>query len=151
MPDIAGAMAAIEQRLKDQWTATRIALANETPQQPWPPVDADTQQNLPWVLIEVTVTQSNLRAAGVPGDQFWLYDGLVQVHVFVPLNSGRDIARSYASQIGDLYRNKAFYNDTPGYQVRTLSPRIDGGGAGSDDGAWFRVTATIPFEYYHRG
>lgn len=153
MPDIAGAMAAIEQRLADNWTTTRIAYANTTPDQPWPPVDETTGNTTPWVLVEVVNTTSGdgPRACGEPGNQFWLYIGLINVHVFVPLNFGIAIPRSYASQIGDIFRNAAFYNDTPGYQVRTISPRIDGGDSGSDDGTWFRVTATIPFEYYHRG
>lgn len=151
MPDIAGAMAAIEARLAANWTTTRIAYANTTPDQPWPPTNPDTGNDAPWVLIEIVNNLSNPRAAGVPGNQFWLYEGLVHVHVFVPLNYGIADARSYASQIGDIYRNKTFYNDTPGYQVRTISPRIDGGDSGSDDGTWFRVTSTTNFEYYHRG
>lgn len=150
MPDIAGAMAAIEQRLADNWTTTPIAYANAVPQQPWPPADGSGSA-VPWVFIEVINTQSRGRAVGVPGNQFWLYEGLVSVHVFVPKDYGVADARTYASQIGEIFRNATFYNSTPGYQVRTLSPMIDGGGSGSEDGNWFRLTATIPFEYYHRG
>lgn len=151
MPDIAGAMAAIEQRLADNWSTTRIAYANTTPDQPWPPTDPNTGNAAPWVLIETVNTLDNPRAVGQPGNQFWFYEGLVHVHVFVPLNFGIADARNYASQIGDIYRNKTFYNSVDGYQVRTIAPRVDGGDSASDDGTWFRVTATIPFEYYHRG
>lgn len=151
MPDIAGAMAAIEERLAANWTTTRITKPNETPSDPWPPIDQTTGNIVPWVLIEILNTLSNLRAAGSPGNQFWLYQGLIHVHVFVPVNYGITDARSYAAQIGEIFRNQTFYNSTAGYQVRTISPRIDDGAAGSDDGTWFRVTCTVDWEYYHRG
>lgn len=161
MPDIAGAIAAIEQQLAANWTTTRIVYANTIPDDPWPPVKNGT--NAPWVLIEVINTTSKPRAVGQPGNQVWLYDGLIHVHVFVPKGYGATDARTYASQIGDIFRNQTFYNAAPGYQVRTLSPMIDGGEIATtwggsprfatdpEFGTWFRVTATIPFEYYHRG
>lgn len=144
MPDVAGAIAAIEQRLADNWSTTPIRKENDPVREP--PADASE-----FVLIEVSVTQSTLRAVGEPGDQFWLYEGVVDVHVFTPVGSGADVGRSHAALIGEIFRNAVFYNSVPDYQVRTLSPRIDGGGKGSEDGNWFRVTMTCPFEYFHRG
>lgn len=151
MPDIAGAMAAIEERLASNWTTTRIAYPNKIPDQPWPPVDPATGANAPWVLVEVANTSSAPRAAGQPGNQFWLYHGLIAVHVYVPVNDGLATARQYATAIGEIFRNATFYDDTPGYQVSTVAPRLDGGGPGDDDGVWYRVSVTIPFDYYHRG
>lgn len=152
MPDIAGAMAAIEARLAANWTTTRIAYPNTAPDDPWPPTDPATGNIVSWVLIEIFNTTDDLRAVGEPGNQFWLYKGLVHVHVFAPKNYGIADLRSYASQIGDIFRNKVFYNDTPGYQVRTNSPFVDGGDIATDDfGTWFRVTCTVDFEYFHRG
>ena len=150
MPDIAGAMAAIEARLAANWTRTRIAYPNTTPDDPWPPTDNGSI--VPWVLIEVFNTTGGLRAVGEPGNQFWLYTGLIHVHVFAPKGYGNADARTYASEIGEIFRNKVFYNDVPGYQVRTNAPFVDGGDIATDDvGTWFRVTCTVDFEYYHRG
>ena len=151
MADYAGAEAAIEARLAANWTTTRIAVVNKTPDDPWPPKDADGTL-LPYVLIEMINTRSSLVACGMPGSQTWLYLGLIHAHVFVPVGSGKDLAKQYAVAIGEIYRGKQFYDDvTPGCFARSWSPQVDGGGDGSDDGVWFRVTATVPFEYWHRG
>lgn len=144
-PDISGAIAAIQQRLSDNWSTTPIRTPNDGSGTSGP---ADGS---PFVYSEVSVTRSAIRAAGKPGSQTWIYVGLVEVSVFVKAGDGTTDAFSYASQIGEIFRNETFYNDTPGYEVRTLSPWVSGGDSGSDDGAWFRVTATVQFEYYHQG
>lgn len=151
MADYAGAKAAIEALLTANWTTTRIAIVNKTPDDPWPPKDVDGKL-APYVLIEVVNTASDIVACGVPGSQTWLYLGLIHVHVFVPVDTGTDLATQYAVATGELFRAKQLYADvSPGCYVRSWSPRVDGGGDGSDDGVWFRVTATIPFQYWHRG
>jgi hypothetical protein len=151
MSDYAGAKAAIEARLAANWTTTRIVVVNVTPADPWPPKGVDGKL-LPYVLVEVINTRSGLVGCGTPGSQTWRYDGLIHAHVFVPVDSGSDLATQYAVTIGEIYRAKQFYdNVSPGCFLRSWSPQVDGGGDGSDDGVWFRVTATIPFEYWHRG
>lgn len=149
MADYAGAVAAIRQRLIDNWTTTPIALQNVPPPDPFPPINPATGNPGPWVLLEVVGVNSAVRAAGVPGAQFWLYDGLVLVHVFTPTGSGIDIGQQLAAQIGEIFRNKTFYQDGSGNEVRTISPRTDGGDKSSDDkGEWWRVTMAVPFEFY---
>jgi hypothetical protein len=151
MADYAGAKKAIEDRLAANWTTTRIAFVNKTPADPWPPKDDDGQLQ-PYVLCEVINTASRPAATGTPGNQTWLYLGLIHAHVFVPVNSGDELAGQHAVAIGELFRGKQFFDDvTPGCFVRTWAPMVGGGGDGSDDGLWFEVTATIPFEYWHRG
>lgn len=147
---IAGAKAAIRQRLIENWTLTPITFQNEAPPSSWPPMaDGDFA---PWVHLEVTNTGSAMHGAGKPGSQVWVYDGLILVHVFVPINSGEALADQHAVTIGEFFRAKVFYqNVTPGCYVRTWAPRVDGGGTADHDGNWYRVTMTCPFEYWHRG
>jgi hypothetical protein len=82
---------------------------------------------------------------------------MIKAHVFAPVNTGIDDCYAKAVAIGEIFRNQVFYDSvTAGCFVRsgyTLDgqPRIDQGDASSDDGQWFAVTATIPFEYWHRG
>lgn len=153
MPDYAGALAAIRSRLEANWTDTPIAWLNEDPPET---VDEDDKPT-PWVFCEITGTGADIRGAGSPGDHVWLYTGLIFLHVFVPTGAGADIGYQHAVALGEIFRTQEFYNSTPGYAVRTgvveggSGPRIDAGDSGSDDGQWFRVTATIPFEYWHRG
>lgn len=156
MADYAGAVAAIKQRLRDNWTTTGIEFQNETPEGTWPPVDASGNL-LPWVFFEVINRTSELRGAGTPGAHVWLYRGDVFAHVFVRTNSSSEIANQYAVAIGEIFRAKQFYDTDPGCAVRTgigpagEGPRVDGGGSDADNGNWWRVTCIIPFEFYYRG
>lgn len=151
MPDYAGAVAAIQQRLKDNWTTTPIALQNETPDREWPPVN-ESGEPQPFVYFEVIGNTSGLRAGGLPGSQVWLYEGHLLAHVFVPGGSGTTLAQQYAAAIGEIFRAKAFYRDeAAGAEVRTWSPMTDGGASDADNGNYFRVTCVVPFEFYYRG
>lgn len=146
----AGAKAAIRARLVAGWTTTRITYQNEQPAAPWPPVDGNDGL-LPWVNLEVVGTGSEIVGQGTPGNHAWRYDGLIYVHVFVPVGAGETLAGQYADQIGEIFRNARFYDDVQdGCYVRSWSPRQDGGGSGDDDGNWFRVTCTVDFEFWLR-
>jgi hypothetical protein len=151
MADYAGAKAAIKARLVDNWLTTPITVQNEAPSDPWPPLDADAVL-LPWINLEVAGTGSDIIGQGSPGNQVWLYTGWIYIHVFVPVNTGIEQADTLAVAAGELFRRKTFYDDvSPGCYIRTWAPSVDGGGISDDDGNWFRVTASIDFEYWHRG
>ncbi|GJE14010.1 phage tail terminator-like protein [Methylobacterium longum] len=152
MPSYAGAKQAIEARLRANWTTTTVAVPNPTTEQTALVKTRDAEgETIPWVYLEIADAGSAQIGVGRPGDQLWVYDGLINVHVFVPDGSGTADAEAYADQIGDIFRAARFYADTPGFEVRCGSPRVSDAGSGSDDGLWYRVTATIPFEYFHRG
>jgi hypothetical protein len=148
MPDYAGAVAAIKARVAANWTTTSVAWANDEN-------DSvkmnDNGDPIPWVYGEIINTWSGIEGAGKPGSQTWLYDGLISLDVFVPVRTGTALAFQYAVALGEIFRAKLFYDDNAGHYVRSWSPRLDGGDSSSDDGLWWRVTATIPFEYWHRG
>lgn len=145
MADYAGAVAALRTRLLT-WTTTPIGMVNEPE-----PATSDANGPIPWVMGEILGTTSRLRGAGLPGSQVWVSSGLVLAHVFVPAGSGTATAFAHAVAIGELFRAEALYASQPPNVVRCWAPRIDGGGAGDDDGKWFRVTCTIPFDYWHQG
>ena len=85
MADYAGAVQAIRDRLAANWTTTPISFQNE----PFdPPTDPNSGNPAPWVALEVIGNDSELRAAGTPGDHVWIYRGHILVHVFVPVNAG---------------------------------------------------------------
>lgn len=165
MADYAGAKAAIRQRLIDNWTATRITFQNEVPQDPWPPSTPDPDAPdfpvlAPWVHLEIfTLPGGGIQGVGVPGAHVTRTDGYIYVHVFVPAATGDGTASQLAWQIGEIFRSKVFYQAAPGCYVRTWIPRVDEGGAAStvsdiehaNTGNWFRVTMSVPFEYWHRG
>lgn len=152
MPDLAGAIAAIRTRLATAWTTTPIAYQNEKPpSQPWPPVDGSGLKRA-WVYLEVIPNSTGLRAAGRPGAQFFLTEGHILVHIFVPPLDGVATAHGYAVTIGEVFRSQAFYRDeATSTEVRTWAPMFDGGSQDAENGNYFRVTMTVPFEFYYRG
>ena len=151
--------------LEANWTTTRIAFQNETPADPWPPTEVDPNfpdfpSVAPFAYFEMaSLPGQNIRGAGTPGAQLSQTDGFIYVHVFVPSNTGDTLATTYAEAIGELFRNKVPYNPGDGCYLRTWVPRVDEGGDAGDNseiadvnaGNWFRVTMSVPFQYFHRG
>jgi hypothetical protein len=159
--DYAGACLAIRTRFTDGWKVadvpiTPVDYVNKS--SPEPPTDPVSNKPVPcWVFFEIVHNGSYIVGSGTPGQQTIVYDGLIKGHVFTPINSGEEDGLAKAVAIGEMFRNKLFYNDvTPGCYVRAGydkngQPRIDAGDMASDDGQWFTTTATIPFEYWHLG
>lgn len=150
MPDYAGAKAAIRARFDANWTVTRKAYQNEQPATPWPPVDGNGLL-VAWTMLEIVGTGSDIEGAGTPQNHVWSYTGNILVHVFVPVGTSDDLGTQYAVTIGEIFRAKKFYDDVPGYYVRTLAPSINDGGSADDDGNWFVTTMSVDFTYWHRG
>lgn len=152
MPDYAGAVAAIKDRMDDGFTALPVAYQNEAPpQSPWPPVDG-AGLAAGWVYFEVIGNGAARRATGRPGSQLWLYEGHILAHVFAPPLVGTAAADAHAVAIGELFRGKAFYRDeAAGAEVRTEAPWQDGGERDPENGNYYRVTTTVPFRFFYRG
>lgn len=142
MADYAGAVAAMRSRFVAEWLETPIAHQNEDPpQSPWPP-------STPWVYFEVIAAQSEIRGAGLPGDNVWLTIGNIFIHVFTPLGYGLPESLRLAEAAGDVFRAATFYQNGGGAKVVCMAPNCDGGASDADNGNWFRVTTSIPFEFY---
>jgi hypothetical protein len=143
MADYAGAVAAIKARFVAAWTETPIAFANQDPpQEPWPPASGA------WLYFEVIQTQSRLRGIGLPSSRSWLTMGHVFAHVFVPIGYGVEEPERLAVAAGEIFRAKTFYDDGLGAKIVCYAPQVDGGASNADKGNWFRVTASIPFEFF---
>lgn len=149
MADYAGAVAAIKARLAAGWTTTTIVNLNEGKPTPWPPVTV-ANALAPFVLLEVIAT----RAYTLPGDpgslRHKVQEGFISTHVMVPVGSGTADAFTHAVALGALFENKQFFDTDPGVCIRTWTPAVDGGGEGSEDGIWFRVSMTVAFEFRFR-
>lgn len=144
MVDWAGAVAACRSRFTDNFTAAPIQFQNEDPpQEPWPP-----SPKVPWVYFEVLETSSSIRGVGLPGNQTWLTLGSILVHVFAPTGYGLPEHLAIAVQAGEVFRSKTFYQNGSGSKILCMAPSVRGGDSTSDDGLWFGVTVSIPFEFF---
>lgn len=160
MPDYAGAVAAIKAQAVTQWVTTMgnppssIVYVNKQPDPPFPPIGANGNPS-PFLICEVSGTKSEAYTFGNLGNRFFCYDGLILLHVLVPLDEGTDRAQELAVQVGEIFRGATFYVDANGSYIRTISPNPPDGGSkaeleGVQAGASFRVTVSIPFQYFHR-
>jgi len=163
MGSYGAAKAAVKAALEAGWTTTRIVYQNEVPADPWPPTAVMPGSSFPamqpWVYFEMTTMPGQtIRGVGVPGDHLSQTNGMIFVHVFVPDGTGEATATQYAEQIGELFRAKKPY-EADGCYLRTWIPRVDEGGdagaqseiAGINAGNWFRVSMSVPFQYFHQG
>lgn len=119
--------------------ATPISYQNES----FPEQDANT----PWVYFEVLQTASDIRGFGKPGSQSWLTLGLIVIHVFAPKGYGLPDHLALANAAGEIFRAQTFYVNDPA-KVLCRAPSVQGGASDADDGNWFVLSVSIPFEFY---
>lgn len=155
MPDYPGAEAAIETRLKTGWTQTLIAFVNKQPPPPFPPIDPVTEKQAPCIVLELAGSDSNVATFGDPGNRFYRYSGVILIHALVRIDDGTANARAIAVAAAEIFRSALFYQDANGSYVRTGAPNPpDAGGKAEIDGVQvgnsYRVTCSVPFEYFHR-
>jgi len=151
-PDIAGALAAIEQRLRDNVTDVPLAFENTDPSDPtaFPPVDGSGAPAM-WIYCETVDVGAAIDGFGKPGSQTVLETGLAKFYVMVAKGSGLDEARTKAAAIGEIYRQQVFYNSDPTAYVRTTTPRVGRDPMVSEDGATVAgACCTVPYEFYHQ-
>nr|DAH82777.1 MAG TPA: hypothetical protein [Caudoviricetes sp.] len=167
MADWFGACAAIKAMFTSQWVSgsvrrTPIAFQNETPNDgasppvtitPWPPID-ENGSPVPWVYFEVEGNSGDLRGAGLPGDNVFLDQGHIIIHVFVPKDYGVDEQGQLAIAAGNIFRARTLYQDGAGAKVVCKSPSPPREGAVAtypNSGNQYGVTVTVPFEFFYRG
>jgi hypothetical protein len=153
MADYAGAVAAMRTFFEARYSATPIAYQNEdAPSDPWPPVDG-TGKPVPWLYFEVVQVETRLRGVGLPGNQVWLTVGFIRAHVFAPKGYGFAEHLAIAGLAAEVFRRRLSTTRIPApvcaAGARTgEGPTIQGGDSASDDGNWFGVVVTVPFQFF---
>lgn len=103
-----------------------IALPNRT-------FNAPSGVPAPWLLVQMT------GGSGRPielGGSIWQDEGQSFIHVMVPTNTGTDAANDIVDQVIAMFRGPP--TEPVVYTVVTADP----GGAGSDDGLYWRTSVT---------
>lgn len=129
-------------RMKAQWGRSEpVAYPNEAFAQP---IDTDGAV-LPFLALEVIWTSGDQESIGAPGANLQRGEGLIWAHAFVP----RDTGTATASAMLDACRAIFTSKDFSGVVTQGMSP--GGGGAGDEDGAYWRESANWVFWFDEQG
>ncbi|TPJ60825.1 MULTISPECIES: hypothetical protein [unclassified Mesorhizobium] len=95
-----------------------------------------------WVLVEIFGDFFDLASIGAEPvlANRWREGGQVLMHVLTPNETGSRAGRVYAKQLVDLFRGQ----EIAGIRFRDAS--IGAGERGTQDGNYYRMTATIDWE-----
>jgi hypothetical protein len=129
VPDFETVAQQIETRLRANWLTTPVVSQNVSYE----------PDGTPFVYFEILGGNAFFATVGVPGGNLHRNVGIIQCHVFVPLNTGDGLAMTYARQIGSIFKGKVL--DGVSYNAAT----IGGGEAADDYGNFWRRTVTIEF------
>lgn len=102
-----------------------------------PPTDGKKS----FVYLEVLPGNSFQQSLGSTTLRKYRHIGLIQVHIFTPVNTGTGKAMEYADSIAAIFRGVEFN----GVICRDVS--IGQGEKSDDDGNWWRTTISITFQY----
>ena len=85
----------IESRFNTNWTTTTIA---------WGNADFDTPNNASWVRFNILNGNSSYRAI----NGLKRHNGIINIQIFAPVNSGTHTIRGYADTIGAIFDGQSF-------------------------------------------
>jgi hypothetical protein len=119
---------AVKSFLETNWTATPLRFENE-------PFELT---GVAFVDVEMTGTAYGQESIGasLQNDNRWDEEGVLWLHVLVPVNTGGSQVRTYAKQIADLFRGLTLISG--GLEFRDAF--IGRGQPGFEDGAYYRVS-----------
>jgi hypothetical protein len=128
---------AFEDRLTSAWSATPIAFENDDMQEL-----VEASEPAPFVYVEIVGDTYGQESFGSPQANQFLERGVTFAHVLVPSGTGSRVARGYANDILNLFREQP----TAGVFVEEMS--IGEGQPGRDfPGLW---ALTVSMHWYRR-
>lgn len=141
------AVAAIQQRFRDNWTLTplaSVAFENEAFNTP----EDQNGNGLEWVYLEIQGVNSKIAGYGEPGANLVRRSGLVMCHCFVPQNSGGARAVQLAEAASLIFALKSFSG------IQFWDPFPPSPPSGSTElgnravnGNWWRAYSSVDFQY----
>ena len=124
---------AVRAKLAAEWSGCAIA---------WPNEAFEAAEQVPWAFCEVQGNGSSRTAFNSAGKRVAADDGLLMIDVFVPVGTGDQEAKALAQGISEVLAMQVF--DAADCRITCGAPFVGQGEAGSDDGMWFRVSASVP-------
>ncbi len=116
----------IQNRLNDNWGSLEIAWENVPFE---PPADG---------FVEMRITEDNVRRLNIGTPGHHRVTGLIIMMIRVPKNTGTQVVREYADQIGAIFRDQEFN----GILCREAVPT----NIGERDG-WYRYDVSVRYQW----
>lgn len=132
--------AAIEARLRANWSATVIFVENKDFE---PPRNAQGQPE-PFVALEFPGAGAQQWSIGDPGNNAWREDGAFMLHLCVPTGTGGEQARAWSDDLAAIFRGKEF-DFVVCHEVMPPVP------SESPDGLFYRLSSAVRYHYEYRG
>lgn len=124
----------IEKRLDANWATTRVAYEN---------IRFDTPRtDEPWVQCRIFEDTSNRINVGQPGCH--RTSGLIVLSVYVPKNTGTNLARDYASQLAEIFRGRQF-NGITCWEATPTNHGIARPPLAQEGTSWYQFDVAIRF------
>lgn len=117
----------IEQRFTDNWALTKIAYDN---------VEFVPKEGEAWTEISIFEDRTRRINIGRPGRH--RTTGTIIIGIYVPVNTGTAVARGYAADIADIFRDQTFNG------ITTTDPSVSNAGR---DRQWYKLNMSIPFRW----
>lgn len=134
----ADAESAIRQRFIAAWTTTPIDHENVGFDPQSVAATAPFPSGGPWVQLEIEWVQANQVSMGQPSSNLFRAEGLVSVHCFVPVNTGKAALSAMVDRANTIFRGQQFNGTATAIRIRAGFPA-----RAMPDGEWYRAAATF--------
>lgn len=124
----------ISTRLTAEWTTTPLVFENEPYELPGVPE--------PFIYVEVFGDDFDQVEVGEQGKNMWQEQGVAYLHVMVPNDTGSSVARTYAKQLLNLFREQQIGS------IRTVKMSIGQGQPGRPFANYWAMTTTMWWARY---
>jgi uncharacterized protein DUF4128 len=112
---------------------------------------SDTATPQSFVAVEVKGATNNIRGIGLPGSRLFIHGGVIMAHVFVPFGVGQATGDDLADAIALLLTRKDIPAPSGVQVVRTEDPSTYDGELSDEDGNYWRISVSVPFDFYYSG
>lgn len=142
---LAPAVAAIKAYLAAGFSSCPVRWQNEDFK---PPVD----NGRPAIYLEAEIIggRNALEAFGKPGSRLFIHPGLIRFYVLARKGSGIEAALTIADELSLLFQ-RAEFGRSGDQLVRTQDFSVYDGVASVEDGNYFVLMTSVPFDFYYAG
>lgn len=104
----------------------------------------------PFIEAEIIGGYNRLVGFSKVGNRVFIHPGLIRFYLCIPNGTGTAVANEIADQLS-AFMQRAEFGQSGDQMVRTLDFSTNGGVAGYEDGNYFVLQSSVPFDFYYAG